>query len=257
MRLMTMNVWSDYMDNPIAPREYGIYNAIMKYNPDIFGLQEMSINWHTSNFSKIIAEDYVCVEISCENHVPVYYKKTKFELIECGWERYNGIPRPHRDKSFTWAVVEDKETNKKIGVCNTHLWYKIGEEHDRIRDNNARQLLSKMMYIKSRYNVPVFAFGDFNCAVGSSAMDILEEHNIYTSFKLTDNHSLISTYHGYPVRGDDGKFYGQETYEDYTRSIDHVITYKDDVKITKQDVVVYPEILGATDHSPIYIDVEY
>lgn len=137
------------------------------------------------------------------------------------------------------------------------IWPKDGEEHDRIRDKNAVKLLNRMTDIKNKYGCPVFSFGDFNCTIESTALKLLEENNIYTSFKLTENHSPIATYHGYPTRGEDGKFYGKPTTTDYTKSIDHFVTFKGDVVITKQEVVVYPEILGATDHSPIYVDIEF
>ena len=257
MRILSMNVWSYYMDNPVALREEGIYNAVMKYSPDIFGLQEMCAAWHNSNFSKWIEEEYTCIKISGENHVPIYYKKSKYELVECGWERFKDVARKDVSKSVAWAVIADKQINKMIGICNTHFWFMAGEEHDRVRDKNAQQLLEKMTYMKQKYHIPVFAFGDFNCRIGSSTMSLLEEQGIYTSFKLTEDHSQLATYHGYPVKDKNGQFHGEASKYPYTSSIDHIITYKDDVRINKQDVIVYPEILGATDHSPVYVDIEY
>lgn len=258
MKIMTMNVWSDYMDNPIEPREDGLYNAVMNCSPDVFGVQEFSSNFHHCSFFEEIKKDYTCIEIYDKNNTPVFFKKDKFEMLECGWIWYEGIPLPFTDKGITWVVLCDKETNKNVGILSTHLWFKEGEEHDRLRDKNAKQLLDKMKYIKDTYKAPVFAFGDFNCTLGSSTLNYLEENNVFSSYKLTDDFCRAATYHGYPQKGDDGKFHGETTQDDYTNSLDHIITFKDDsVKIIKQDALIYPEILGATDHSPVYIDVEF
>lgn len=258
MRIMSINVWSDYMDNPIGLREMGIYNAVMEYSPDVFGLQEFSDNWHISKFFSMIKDHYDCVEVMDCNNTPVFFKKDKYVLLECGWERYEGLPLMWVDKSITWAALKEKETDRKIGVCSTHLWFKTGEEHDRLRDKNAQQLLTRMHYIKDKYNAKVFAFGDFNCKLGSSTLNLLEANNVNSSYRLADDFCKSSTYHGYPVRGEDGKFHGAPTDKDYTQSIDHIVTFDDDsVKIIKQDILAYPEILGATDHSPIYADIEF
>ena len=254
MRIMTINVWGDYYENPVELREDGIYNTIMEYSPDVFGLQEMTPSWHNCRFFEEIKKEYECVEICDYCHVPLYYKKSKFELTECGWERFRDTPDD--DKSVTWAVITERETGKKYGFCNTHFWWKIGEEHDKIRVENAEQILTIMKNIKAKYGVPVFAFGDFNSVVDSDAFRYLEENNVYTSLKLTDDYSEIKTVRGYPVLGEDGKFHGLPVEKGAYDSLDHIITFKGEVNIIKQDVVINDEILGSTDHSPVYIDVE-
>ncbi len=254
MRVMTINVWSDYADNPVAPRETGILNTIKAYSPDIIGMQEFSKNFYTSRLFEELKQEYVCVGIREKTSTPVFFKKSVFTLRECGWVWYDGTM--FDDKSITWAVLDDNVSGRRIGICSTHLWYKIGEEHDKIRENNAKQLLDKMTYIKNNYDAVVFAVGDFNCTTDSMAMKYLEENGVYTSYKLTDNHSKFCTYHGYPVKGEDGKFYGKPTNEGYENSIDHIVTFKNDVIVKRQDIVVNEEILGSTDHSPLYADIE-
>lgn len=254
MRIMTINVWGDYYENPVELREGGVFDVIENYKPDILGLQEMTVSWHDAEFMKWMKKDYTCIEIYYLNHEPIYYRTDKFELVECGWEDMEETP--DISKHFTWVVLKERETDKKIGIVNTHFWWKIGDEHDRIRVVNAKQLLKIMQQIKKRYQIPVIAMGDLNCTVGSGAMNFLEEHQIYTVLKLMENPCKTPTLHGDPKKGADGKFHGKEAAEDAI-TIDHIVTFKDDVEIKKHDVVVYQEILDATDHSPVYIDIEY
>lgn len=236
MRIMTINVWGDYYENPVELREGGIYSVVENYKPDILGLQEMTISWHDAEFMKWMKKEYTCIEIYYLNHEPIYYRTDKFELVECGWEDMEATP--DISKHITWVVLRDRETDKKIGICNTHFWWKVGEEHDRIREINARQLLNRMQEIQKRYQIPVIAMGDLNCTVGSGAMNFLEANQVYSSVKLTENPCMIGTLRDYPVKGTDGRFHGTEIAEDAI-TIDHIITFKGDVAIKKHDVVVY------------------
>ena len=54
--------------------------------------------------------------------------------------------------------------------------------------------------------------------------------------------------------GSKARFNGKETLNPKEKSIDHIVTFKGDIEIQEQKVVVYQEILDATDHSPVYID---
>ena len=47
-RMMTFNIWGDYFGNPPQEREDGVADAIVKANPDIIALQEVTPNWWKS-----------------------------------------------------------------------------------------------------------------------------------------------------------------------------------------------------------------
>ena len=44
---------------------------------------------------------------------------------------------------------------------------------------------------------------------------------------------------------------------DKTQSIDHVVFFKDELKVKEQRVVGDQDILNASDHSPVYVDFEF
>ena len=108
--------------------------------------------------------------------MPLYYKTEKFSILEFGWERYEKTE--DKSKGITWALLVEKETEKKIAVLNTHLWWKQGSEHDALRVINAKQLFAKMKYLKEKYSCPVFAFGDFNAIEGKQNLQkVFEKMN--------------------------------------------------------------------------------
>ncbi|MBE7053232.1 MAG: hypothetical protein E7391_03030 [Ruminococcaceae bacterium] len=254
MRIMTANIWGDYFNNPVMPRKNAIVNLFKKFSPDIIGLQEINPSWFNADIPSAVKDEYTVVGNIVSNYVPLYYKTEKFSILEFGWERYEKTE--DKSKGITWALLVEKETEKKIAVLNTHLWWKQGSEHDALRVINAKQLFAKMKYLKEKYSCPVFAFGDFNAIDGSDALNYLEKNGVFTSYKFADSFSKISSHHGDPENLGNGIFKGKETLNPKEKSLDHIVTFKDEIKIKKHDLAIYQEILDATDHSPVYIDFD-
>lgn len=256
MRIMTSNIWGMYFGNPAAERIDAIESTLRKYDADVIGIQEMCPDWYKNDLAGRLEDTYVFVGAFKGNHSPLFFKREVFEIIDMGWIRYTGVE--DISKSVTWAVLEKKADGKRIGVCNTHLWWKAGEEHELIRENNAKQLLEAMNNIKEKYdNIPVVAFGDFNSRADGKAMKYLNANGVLSAYDLAEEFSPISSYHGDPVRDENGIYRGVKTTNDKTRSLDHIVAKKDDLNIKVQKIVEDQEILDATDHSPVYIDFEY
>ncbi len=252
MRIMTINIWGDYFQNPVDIRQDGIHRTIQHYDPAIVGLQEMTAGWYQSDLLKTLT-DYRAIAFG-GNFVPLLYKTAQFDLVECGYEPYTDTP--DQSKGITWAVLTEKGTGRRLGVCNTHLWWRSGEEHDRLRLQNARQLLNKMRELEQKYTINTLAFGDFNSSEGSLAFNYLEENNVHSSYKLADTVSPVCSWHGNPVLGEDGRYHGQKTAYPKEKSIDHIIATRGAWHILTQHVVEDQAMLDASDHSPVYIDIE-
>lgn len=254
MRIMTSNIWGDYFRNPVEIRIDGISVLIERYLPDILGLQEVTPGWYNSDLFKRLSLHYNVVEYGLGNYTPLLYNKHKYDLKERGWELYQDTP--DNSKSLTWAVLTDKETGNTFGVCNTHFWWKArGQEDDLIRVENAKQLFNRMKLIREKYDIIVFAFGDLNCHGDSPAIKYLREQGAAITYDMTMVRSEVSSHHGDPVLGDDGKYHGQKTENPWVKSLDHIIVYGKDYEIKRYQVVEDQYILDATDHSPVYIDV--
>ncbi len=253
IRIMTSNIWGDYFGNPVEERLPGIRDTALRYAPDVLGVQEITPGWYESRLFPDLAGEYTLVEGDTLNYTPLLFRTARFDLLARGWELYTETS--DKSKGITWAVLREKETQRCVGVCNTHFWWMNGEEHERIRVKNALQLSARMEAIRAHYSIPVFAFGDLNCRLGSDALETLKKRGILTSYELTADFSPVSSHHGDPKRGEDGLYHGSRTGDDYRRSIDHVVGFSDQ-KLLRQVVVEDQDVLDATDHSPVHVDFE-
>ena len=256
MRIMTSNIWGDYFGNPVDVRIDDIYGIYKKYDPDILGLQEITKRWYESGLFERLAEDYAWVgtEIADSNNfVPFCYKKS-YKLIAKGYEYL--VETPDVTKGITWAVLK-AEDEKLFAVCNTHFWWKTGPEHDEIRVKNAHQLVRLMKYLKELYNCPVFAFGDMNTTLSSDVFEVYSQNGIKHMHDLADQKDNMSSHHGDPVCGENGKYHGKKTENDKSFSIDHMIVLDDKVKVSQYRITEDQPALDATDHSPVFCDVEF
>lgn len=263
---MTSNIWGDYFGNPVNEREDELYTVYSRYEPDVLGLQEATGAWHNSKLFEALKKDYTMVDIDvvackwfdenghkgAKNYVPLYFKTEKYELITSGWFHYTQTD--DLSKCVTYAVLRDKATQGVFGVCATHYWWMTGEEHDLVRVNNSKELLAKMKELAKAYSCPVFAFGDLNCRISSEAFRYLMDNGCVNMQKAAKKTSEISSHHGDPVRGEDGKYHGSITENGADCSIDHIVLYGD-AEISEYNVITDREALDATDHSPVYADV--
>ena len=254
IRIMTSNIWGDYFNNPVESRMENVITYIKTYFPDVVGLQEITPGWYNSGLFKHLSTFYETVEFELNNYTPLLFKKQRYDLIECGWELLSDTPDP--SKSITWAVLSDKQTGVKFGVCNTHFWWmERNENDDRLREQNAEQLYKKIKYIKDKYDVTVFSFGDLNCNCENIAIKLLNEQNVELAYDIAKKKSSTSSYHGNPILGTDGKYHGSRTNDDHNKSIDHILVYGKDFAINEYVVIEDQFVLDATDHSPVYIDI--
>ncbi len=278
IKIMTSNIWGDYFGNPVEVREMGLFDTYMRYDPDILGMQEATVAWGDSRLFKLLCDKYTFVPVDKivakwyednaddegvkdlrlrgksaeQNFVPLVYKSDKYDLVDYGWHHFTDTIDP--SKCVTWALLCDKKTDKKFGVCATHFWWMTGEEHDRLRDKNAFEMLNIMKEIRNKYECPVFAFGDFNCFVGSTAFGVLMNGGCTNMQKAARETSEICSIHGDPVRQDDGTYKGYTTDKTSEYSIDHIICLGE-VDVLKYDIITDVDALDATDHSPVMAEV--
>lgn len=260
MRIMTANIWGDYFENPVQLREDAFIEAFAAYHPDVIGLQEMTQSWYDSRMFAQLQERYAIVGAVLGEHVnyvPLAYAKERFELLESGFQRYSDTP--DRSKAITYAVLQEKESGKLVAVCNTHFWWKSGKEHDLIRLENARELVQRMRGLQQQYDCPVFAFGDLNCALSSGVFDIFEENLVIRLHGIAENASRVSSHHGNPALGADGRYHGKEPVNPDALSIDHILGLLGEhpCEVTSYQVVLDQAVLDASDHSPVYADIAF
>lgn len=73
--------------------------------------------------------------------------------------------------------------------------------------------------------------------------------------EVSSERSEISSWHGDPVRGEDRFFHGSMTSDTWEKSIDHIGAERGAVA-ERYIVVTDQDALDATDHSPVFADIE-
>jgi len=258
VRIMSSNIWGDYFGNEVAVREDQLFEVFSKYAPDILGMQEATKSWTESRLFAALREEYTFVDTDAytdNNYVPLLYKTAAFRCVDSGYLHYEDTP--DKSKSLTWAVLESVETGCRFGAVNTHFWWKfIGTpEHDAIRVSNAENVHRTAVSMAEKYDIPVFAFGDLNSGTERPCIVYLKEQGWVSAQENAAVTSRISTHHGDPVRGEDGRFHGKTTENPAEKSIDHIFALgKAEAKEFR--LVTDQPALDATDHSPIWCDYE-
>ncbi len=255
---MTNNIWGDYFKNPVELRQDGIFEVYEKYSPDVIGFQEVTKNWYCGKmFAEYLMQNYELAGSEaggCKNYVPMAFRKDQgFVVLEKG---YMLLPKtPDESKGITFVVLGASD-DSVFAVCNTHFWWKEGEEHDKIREKNAEYLACHMKYIAKKHYCPVFAMGDMNCVRSSAVFDIYSKNGIVHLADISQKVSGAASCHGDPVFGEDGKYHGKKDNRPISESIDHIVVLGN-VKCEEYTVIDDQCVLDSTDHSPIMATVSF
>lgn len=255
VRLMSSNVWGDYFGNEVSGRDRKLEGIYRKYFPDILGLQEMTQSWWNSPIWESLSDEYAFVPVATEgklNFIPLLYRHKDFEVIDSGWKLYH--EELDASKGYTWAAFRRKADGMRFVVFNTHFMWKGEKVYDVIRRYNAMELNHAMQNVWNAYGFDTFFMGDLNCLRDSLAWKYLESEGWETSYLAAGECSEISSWHRDPVRGTDGAFHGSLTTDTKECSIDHIGMKKNTVAV--KQAVADVEALDATDHFPIYVDIE-
>ena len=242
-----------------------IANLINTNRPTVIGFQEYASGCYTT-IGSAISDDY---DVAISKHTgentviytPIYYRKDTLELVDAGggWldSRYTGT----KTKSYSWAVLKFKDTEKIFAVTNYHgaVASKSYSGYENYTDgqiaalqeewtyDNVRQLFDIIASIKSEHgDIPVVCVGDFNfnntapAYAKAIAGGLVEAETCATISKCT----------GYKTTHTWGTAAG------YGASIDHIFYYPESVEAYVHYIGKTTEDeLYASDHLMVYADI--
>ena len=170
-----------------------MYDAYIDMDADFFTLQEVDELWHNDYKLDLLMKELGYAQVpmvangafvylnTVDIRNPIFYKADRFQMLECGYDRYKAtvFPAPEKGKapeypssSYTWAVFEEKGTGKKIAVFSTHLVARVNHpentEEQKAKPQaeyhveSVTQLAEEMQRIADKYNCGVIASGDYN-----------------------------------------------------------------------------------------------
>lgn len=186
-KVITYNIRNDNPKDSLNNwhnRKKEIINLFKYYEPDIFGIQEGLEN--QLNYIDQNLVHYSRIGVGRDDgkqkgeFSPIYYDRNKFSLINestfwlsdqddivsVGWDA-------SMERICTYGVFENKTTQKRIFVLNTHFDHK-GKI---ARESSSKLILSKIKDI-NKNNYPVILLGDFNAEPETKPIRILKKELI-------------------------------------------------------------------------------
>ena len=223
---------------------------------DVIGMQE--VNRVGTALFDILADGYTAVAKTHADgkhcFTPILYRHDRFALVEGGSELHR--MRATDTKSFSYAVLEDKETGKKFAVLNTHsaiilachkLEASNAVEGEQWRGDNVLQMLEKRdeLYQKYGQDLPVLITGDFNAVPTGDSITTMKQHMHDSADVATlSNEKNVCSYHGRP---------GTPCRLEGCGPIDFIFV-NDTVKVLTHNVPHDEAAIAISDHCPVYID---
>jgi endonuclease/exonuclease/phosphatase family metal-dependent hydrolase len=163
-----VNVWNN--------RKVDVLDMLNYYSPDLLGMQEVCPNQLDDLGNGL--STYAWLGVGRDDghhkgeHCPIFYKKERFLLLDSGNFSLSATPEVFGVKGWdasynrvaTWAVLQDKQTGKKLAFVSTHL-----DNDGRMARAEGIKLVLRMMK-KYAAGIPLVISGDFN----STEQDVLD-----------------------------------------------------------------------------------
>ena len=260
LRLMTYNICG--VEDDIYQRSEIIVNEVYNYMPDILCLQEVTSVAYSCVLNDLY--DFYTVTNAMHlgttivNYTPILYRTDKFTLIESGVEWLNSRYEETNTKSLSWAVFEDKVTNKRFAVINLHgaLWtttYTLPEGKtyaemrslaEQWRVDNVNQTIEKYNELVAKYgDIPGLFAGDYNAnsttdAYKTAILANLQDSEKAATVSKVDSYASTHTVGEMPENG---------------KTIDHVFGTTG-INFYVHYLVTDKIYLDASDHCAVYVD---
>lgn len=272
VRIMSFNVLSDKAGNnaPIAGgRGQQATDTILRYAPDVIGLQENSDGWYEEFNDKCTNYEYVNYDDrylkGIVNLSTLAYNTETVKLVDYGQQRYKNWDNAG-GRIFTWALfVLKSDLSKMFMVTSTH-W----NLDQKTRIKQAKELADFIQSVKDSYDlddIAIFATGDYNSREGTTEYETFLRESGMTDSKYTAKESGLMCYTVH--RGDGGgsekdhnssywlrgPISFREKNTETIKSIDHIFT-SGSVENLYHDTIIDEDALNASDHLPIFVDAK-
>nr|WP_243472641.1 endonuclease/exonuclease/phosphatase family protein [Winogradskyella sp. MH6] len=253
LKIMTYNIKLDYPKegkNSWTNRKPFMVKQIKFHEPDVLGVQEAMPN-QMKDLDSLLT-NYSFVGVGRDDgkdegeYSAIFYKKNDLEVVESSTFWLSQTPDKVSmgwdavcNRVCTYALFQDKKTNKKFWVFNTHFDH-VGKE---ARTKSAVLILDKIKSLNIE-NHPVFLTGDFNMEPDHESID-------YITQTLKDSKAISEI-----DFGPEGTFNGFHFDQPVTRRIDYIFV-SEDVEVNKYAVLSdnwnmqYP-----SDHLPVLIEAK-
>ena len=293
IKLMSFNVLNGWKPNcpvyrTMSERSRKAADFILSELPDILCLQEFDYYYrHNTEFFTKMQKEYAEADTKDETPAkswnPIFYKKTKFKVLEsCGYdfvsngfepvstgnadkdtyppkacnvsaykyppesdEGHSGYELSHF-RTLSYAVFEDTDGNR-FTVANTHYslrsWCQAKE---------VELVTQKLNDVKQKYSSPLLVCGDFNSATHWGAGKLMLENGFLDTYDMAREKNDSGSCHPSSGKGTADETDAMPTGSYKTNAIDHVYT-DTALAVSSYWITVKEELLSVSDHCPTTI----
>lgn len=265
LRVMSFNMLCCDYDNkpPVEGRDAAAFETILRYLPDVIGIQEIGAEWYDAFEKRLPEYKIVTLGEKAADGKSVYstvaYRADTVEVIRHGTQ-----PLKKGDehiRCLTWALFKDKATGTRFTVTSTH-WSLTQEK----REEQAVKCAAATRALGLFFRAPVISTGDFNANDGTVEINKFLQASRLADTKLAAKSRGLAcnTYHlgdGTGSSDDHSSGYyalGRASFRtgkiNTGLSIDHIFV-SPDIATLYYDTVADSVSLEASDHCPIFADL--
>ena len=187
IKIMQFNIQTENGNGaPIITRSELFRRLVEELQPDVIGMQEVTLNWRKWLDSYVFNESYAGVGEARTTDSskgieanPIYYRKDKFDLVDYGTFWLSDTPdvvgsvietevdgvkyTSNYPRICTWVVLKDKTTGAQFVHLNTHL-----DQNGSNGSTGGNTIRKKQMGVIIKFaqrfdkSTPMFLTGDFN-----------------------------------------------------------------------------------------------
>lgn len=164
-------------------------SIVEAYSPDVIGFQEVKPNTLRA-LAATFGSKYGYVNLERDNSskesTPLFYDKTKYNLIESGggWlsdtpEKMSKFSESAYNRVYVYAILENKETGTRFVHVNTHIDY--------VQAANTKQVKVLLEETRKFSYLPMFYTADWNMYDHSDGYKMMTSEGFLDSATMTDN----------------------------------------------------------------------
>ena len=214
----------------VERRAENIQDLILKTDPDVLLLQEVSVDWipHIQTFMAENGYSYhghgrYGGEMSADNldsgdqFVPILWKTDKYDLVESGHFWLSSTPTEVKSAAWTdgtiskyprcvnWVILKDKQTGGEFLTLNIHT----DPESDRVRTLSCSLAVEKLEELRG--GRPAVLGGDWNMGLTDSGYGRVTDSYLDVRFQAEDTmHG--GSFNAWGDRADDNFAYGDHIF---------------------------------------------
>lgn len=251
----------------VEARQENIQDLILKHDPDVLMLQEVSYDWipyiksfmDENNYSyygygrhggELLAEDVA----TGDQFVPILWKTDKYELVESGHFWLSSTPDEVKSAAWVdgtiskyprcvnWVILKDKETGGSFVTMNIHT----DPESDMVRTNSCKLAVQKLSEIRGDEQLPVVVAGDWNMGLTDTGYSVVTQSG-YPDVRIkAETTEYGGSFNAWGDRADDNFAYG-----------DHIFMSENMAAEIYDVVDDYYDGVHISDHCPLYAVLYY